>query len=143
MKESITIISWDECFMLMAETVALRSKDPSTKVGAVLVSEDKSRVAIGYNGFPSGMPEGKDRWENKHRYVVHAELNAVINAKTDLSKWTLYTTMFPCSECTKLLLQTGISRVVYKDIKSDSVGSSWELSTSLLEEMDIKVERSN
>ncbi len=136
-------ISWDTCFMNMAEAVSMRSKDASTKVGVVIVSREKNHIAIGYNGFPAGMNEGLSRWEDKNRYVVHAELNAVINAKADLSGWTVYTTMFPCPECTKMLLQTGVSRVVYKDRSSASVGDSWELSKALMEEMGISVERFN
>ncbi|MBT5188204.1 MAG: dCMP deaminase family protein [Kordiimonadaceae bacterium] len=134
-------ISWDECFMTMAETVSMRSKDMTTKVGVIIVSEEKNHVAIGYNGFPTGMSENQSRWDNKSSYVVHAELNAVINAKTDISGWTVYTTMFPCTECTKMLLQTGVSRVVYKDRSSASVEDSWKFSKVLLEEMGISVER--
>ena len=134
-------ISWDECFMTMAETVSMRSKDMTTKVGVIIVSEEKNHVAIGYNGFPTGMSENQSRWDNKNSYVVHAELNAVINAKADLTGWTVYTTMFPCTECTKMLLQTGVSRVVYKDRSSASVEDSWKFSKVLLEEMGISVER--
>jgi len=127
--------------MTMAETVSMRSKDMTTKVGVIIVSEEKNHVAIGYNGFPTGMSENQSRWDNKSSYVVHAELNAVINAKTDISGWTVYTTMFPCTECTKMLLQTGVSRVVYKDRSSASVEDSWKFSKVLLEEMGISVER--
>ena len=127
--------------MTMAETVSMRSKDMTTKVGVIIVSEEKNHVAIGYNGFPTGMSENQSRWDNKNSYVVHAELNAVINAKADLTGWTVYTTMFPCTECTKMLLQTGVSRVVYKDRSSASVEDSWKFSKVLLEEMGISVER--
>lgn len=129
--------------MTMAETVSMRSKDVSTKVGVIIVSGDKNHVAIGYNGFPTGMSEEASRWDDKSRYVVHAELNAVINAKTDISGWTVYTTMFPCTECTKILLQTGVSRIVYKSRSSASVEDSWKFSKELLEEMGIIVERFN
>jgi dCMP deaminase len=134
-------LSWDECFMRMAEAAAGRSKDSRTKVGAVLVSPDKSRVSVGYNGFPAGVEETAERWLDKHSFVVHAEVNAVLNAKCSLSDWTLYTTMFPCIDCTKLILQTGISRVVYLEKNSKSVEATLSLSTELFNEMSVSIER--
>jgi len=136
-------VSWDDCFMDMAETVSKRSKDPSTQVGAVLVSQDNNRVSVGYNGFPAGLEETKERWSDKHSYVVHAEMNAVLNARGDLRGYTLYTTMFPCINCTKLILQAGISRIVYKDLCSKSIEATVHLSEELFKEMDVSIERHN
>ena len=129
--------------MQMADVVSQRSKDPNTKVGAVLVCPERDRVATGYNGFPAGLEETQERWDDKYRYVVHAEMNAILNARCDLREWTLYTTMFPCCDCTKMLLQTGISRIVYRDTHSNSVGDSLDKSISLFREMDVTIERHN
>ena len=134
-------ISWDQCFMHMAETVSRRSKDPNTKVGAVIVSPGNNIVHIGYNGFPSGLEETRERWDDKHSYVVHAEMNAVLNAKCDLDGWTLYTTMFPCCECIKLILQTGIEKIVYNSESSRMLSGTIEQSKSLLKEMSVKIVR--
>lgn len=139
---SSSSISWDECFMQMADTVSKRSKDPNTKVGAVLVSPGNNAVHIGYNGFPSGLEETEERWDDKHSYVVHAEMNAVLNAKCDLDGWTLYTTMFPCSECIKLILQSGIKKIVYSSESSRMLQGTIEQSRALLNEMSVKVVKS-
>jgi len=127
--------------MGMAETVARRSKDPRTKVGAVIVSEDKTDISSAYNGFPTGMTETDSRWEDKYQYVIHAELNAILNAKKDLRGWTLYCTMFPCRECTKVILQTGIKRVVYLQAHSASVIGTIDGSKGLFAERGVKVEQ--
>lgn len=136
------MISWDEMFMQMAETVAKRSKDPRTQVGAVLVSPGNNRVAIGYNGFPKGIEETPERWEDKYSYVVHAEENAILNAKCDLEGWTLYVTLFPCTSCTNKILQAGISRIVYANNESRSLDTdSIQRSLQLFKEMGIEVEQ--
>ena len=114
-------ISWDEYFMGVALLSAKRSKDPSTQVGACIVNEDKRIIAIGYNGFPRGcsddiFPWGKgntDELNNKYPYVVHAEANAILNSSGNLKGATVYVTLFPCNECAKLLIQSGIKHIVY------------------------------
>jgi len=113
-------ISWDEYFMGVANLSALRSKDEITQVGACIVNDRKHIVGIGYNGFPVGcnddtFPWEKDgKWlETKYPYVVHAEANAILNASVDLKGSTLYVTLFPCNECAKLIIQSGIKEVVY------------------------------
>ncbi len=114
---------------------AKRSKDPSTQVGACVVNQDKRIIGIGYNGFPRGcsdeeLPwgkESKDQLETKYPYVVHAEANAILNSTSSLVGATIYVTLFPCNECAKLLIQTGIKRVVYMTDKyrmTDSVKAS-------------------
>lgn len=124
-------ISWDEYFMGLAHLSALRSKDPSTQVGAVIVNEHKKIVGIGYNGLPTGLSDDEFPWqregdfqESKYAYVVHAELNAILNATQKLQGCSLYVSLFPCNECAKSIIQSGISEVVYEDDKyadTDSV----------------------
>lgn len=104
---------------------AKRSKDPSTQVGACVVNEDKRIIGIGYNGFPTGckdedFPWGKtdeNRLNTKYPYVVHAEPNAILNCSSNLKGATLYVTLFPCNECAKLIIQSGIKHIVYMSDK--------------------------
>lgn len=121
-------INWDEYFMGVALLSAQRSKDPNTKVGACIVNTEKRIVGIGYNGFPYGCSDDEFPWENgkdldfaetKYPYVVHAEPNAILNATTKLTNATLYVSLFPCNECAKLIIQSGIKEIVYLDDKYD------------------------
>jgi dCMP deaminase len=119
-------ISWDQYFMGVAILSSKRSKDPSTQVGACIVNKDKRIVGIGYNGFPIGIdddvfPWGKkgDYVDTKYPYVVHAEPNAILNATTSLKDCTIYVTLFPCCECAKLIIQSGIKEIVYLSDKYD------------------------
>ena len=118
--KSTNYISWDEYFMGVAMLSALRSKDPSTKVGACIVNQNKRIVGIGYNGLPCGCNDDEFPWERtggfldtKYAYVVHAEPNAILNSTSDLTGATLYVTLFPCNECAKLIIQSGIREIVY------------------------------
>ena len=112
-------ISWEEFFMGVALLAAERSKDPSTRVGACIVDENKIILSTGYNGFPKGCSDDEFSWERigedtKYNYVVHAELNAILNAGgRSLRGSTLYVSLFPCNECTKAIIQSGIAEVVY------------------------------
>ena len=118
-------ISWDEYFMGVAALSAQRSKDPNTQVGACIVNPNKRIVGIGYNGLPSGCDDDVFPWDNdkegfldnKYPYVVHAEPNAILNATCPLEDCTLYVTLFPCNECAKLVIQSGIKKIVYMDDK--------------------------
>lgn len=118
-------ISWDEYFMGVALLSAKRSKDPSTQVGACIVNTEKRIIGIGYNGFPRGcdddvFPWGKgnpDSLNTKYPYVVHAEANAILNSGGDKKGATLYVSLFPCNECAKLIVQSGISHIVYMSDK--------------------------
>ena len=118
-------ISWDEYFMGMAVLSALRSKDPNTKVGAVIVSPDNKVISIGYNGMPRQIDEEKLSWnrgeglDSKYLYVCHAEFNAILNTQMGgtLKGATLYVTLFPCNECAKAVIQTGIKEIVYLNDK--------------------------
>ena len=116
--------NWDEVMMRMAYVISSMSKDPSTQVGAVLVSPDRTRISVGYNGFPKQIPDIEEWWMNrssqdstftKYELVRHAEMNAMTQAKTDLCDWTLYVTHHPCIECAKNIIAEGIKRVVYSE----------------------------
>lgn len=123
--ENKACINWDEYFMGMAKLSSLRSKDPNTKVGACIVDSDHKVVSNGYNGMPRGIDETKISWEkgeglnSKYLYVCHAEFNAILNTRNGsaLKGCTLYVTLFPCNECTKAIIQSGIKEVVYGDDK--------------------------
>ncbi len=113
-------ISWDEYFMGVAYLSSYRSKDPRTNVGACIVNTDKRIVGIGYNGMPSGCWDKAFSWESegewldtKYPYVVHAEANAILNSTSSLKGATIYVKVFPCNECAKLIIQSGIREVVY------------------------------
>ena len=128
-------ITWDEYFMSVAMLSAMRSKDPNTQVGAGIVNQDKKIVGTGYNGFPIGCSDDVLPWgregnplQTKYPFVCHAELNAILNSiSRDLRGCTLYVVMFPCNECAKAIIQSGIKEVIYRDNKypdSDSVKAS-------------------
>ena len=112
-------ISWDEYFMGVAKLAARRSKDPSTQVGACIVSPENIIISTGYNGMPKGCSDDEFPWERegadtKYPYVVHAELNAILNANgRNLQGSRLYVALFPCNECAKAIIQSGVKEVVY------------------------------
>ena len=112
-------ISWDEYFMGIAMLAARRSKDPNTQVGACIVSQDNIIISTGYNGMPKGCSDDEFSWERegedtKYPYVVHAELNAILNANgRDLRGSRLYVALFPCNECAKAIIQAGVREVIY------------------------------
>jgi dCMP deaminase len=117
-------ITWDQYFMGVAKLSALRSKDPSTQVGACIVNKDLRIVGIGYNGMPTGAKDDEFPWGNmgeyldtKYPYVVHAEANAILNATQSLKGSSIFVTLFPCNECTKLIIQSGIKEIVYESDK--------------------------
>ncbi len=112
-------ISWDEYFMGVALLASKRSKDPNTQVGACIVSPDNIILSTGYNGFPIGCSDDEYPWaregeETKYPYVVHAELNAILNCNgKSLHGASIYVALFPCNECAKAIIQSGIREVVY------------------------------
>ncbi|MBR2990245.1 MAG: dCMP deaminase family protein [Solobacterium sp.] len=118
-------LSWDEYFMGLAHLSALRSKDPNTQVGAAIVDENHRVVSVGYNGFPKGCSDDEFPWERegrnllemKYAFVVHAELNAILNSARPVRGCTLYVSLFPCNECAKAIIQSGITRIVYESDK--------------------------
>lgn len=135
MKKRADYISWDEYFMGVALLSAQRSKDPNTQVGACIINDKNKIVGAGYNGLPIGCSDDEFSWskegeflDTKYPFVCHAELNAILNnIGMDLKGCTIYTALFPCNECTKAIIQSGISTVVYLSDKyeqSDSARAS-------------------
>ena len=118
-------ISWDEYFMAVAKLAGMRSKDPNTQVGACIVSEDNKILSMGYNGFPIGCSDEEFPWDregdmihSKYAYVTHSELNAILNYRGGSLKGAkLYVSLFPCNECAKAIIQSGIKTVIYDDDK--------------------------
>ena len=116
-------LAWVEYFMPIAKLSAMRSKDPSTQVGACIVSNDNRILSIGYNGAPNGFDDDKFPWgregenlDTKYPYVCHAEMNAILNfrgTKKDLENAKIYVDLFPCNECAKIIIQSGIKEVIY------------------------------
>lgn len=112
-------ISWDEYFMGVALLASQRSKDPNTQVGACIVNEENIIISTGYNGFPIGCSDDEYPWDregedNKYPYVVHAELNAILNANGKSMRGSrIYVVLFPCNECAKAIIQSGIKEVIY------------------------------
>ena len=143
-----TNISWDEYFMSIALLSSLRSKDPNTKVGACIVDDDNKVVSIGYNGMPRNCDEDQLSWnkgeglDSKYLYVCHAEFNAILNTRNNaaLKGCTLYVTLFPCNECSKAIIQTGIKEVVYADNKYKEQIST-QASLKMLTLAGVKVRR--
>ncbi|PQP78110.1 cytidine deaminase [Spiroplasma sp. ChiS] len=117
-------LSWDDFFLSVAHVCAMRSKDPYTQVGSCVVNQIGQIIATGYNGLPRGLNDDDFPWsregkylETKYPYVAHAELNAILSARTNLENCRIYTTLFPCAECTKIIIQAGIKEVIYDDDK--------------------------
>ena len=118
-------INWDSYFMGVAMLSAQRSKDPSTQVGACIVSNDNKILSVGYNGAPNGYDDNSMPWNRegdflntKYAYVCHAELNAILNNKgSNLEGAKIYVDLFPCNECAKAIIQSGIKEVIYKSDK--------------------------
>ena len=117
-------LSWDEYFMGIALLSAHRSKDPSTQVGACIVNDDNKILSVGYNGMPIGCEDDCMPWERsgdklntKYPYVCHAELNALSNATVNVEGAKIYVTLFPCNECTKLIIQNRIKEIIYLEDK--------------------------
>ncbi len=128
-------LSWDEYFMAVALLSGQRSKDPNTQVGACVANARNRIVGVGYNGFPQGCSDDDLPWyrdgdylDTKYPYVCHAELNAVLNATTgDLHNCRIYVALFPCNECTKVIIQSGIREIIYLSDKykdTDTVKAS-------------------
>ena len=130
-KRTDNVLTWEEYFMGLAHLSGLRSKDPNTQVGAVIVDENNRVVSIGYNGFRSGVSDDEFPWgreggvlDTKYAFVVHAELNAILNSQRSVRGCTLYVSLFPCNECAKAIIQSGIRRIVYESDKYDGVDTN-------------------
>ena len=125
-------LSWDEYFMGIAILSSYRSKDPNTQVGACIVNNNNRIMSMGYNGFPAGCSDDEFPWERigndydtKYPYVCHAELNAILNCRgANLEGSRIYVALFPCNECAKAIIQSGIKEVVYlSDKYADTMGT--------------------
>ena len=124
-------ISWDEYFMGVAKLASFRSKDPNSQVGACIVGQDNKILSMGYNGFPRGCSDDDFPWaregdplDTKYAYVTHSELNAILNYRGgSLEGCKIYVTLFPCNECAKAIIQSGIKTVVYAENKYDGTHS--------------------
>ncbi len=125
------VSTWDEYFMGLAHLSALRSKDPNTQVGAAIVDENHRVVSVGYNGFPTGVSDDEFPWSregdvltSKYAFVVHAELNAILNSQRSVRGCTIYVSLFPCNECAKAIIQSGIKKIVYESDKYNGVDTN-------------------
>jgi dCMP deaminase len=123
-------ISWDDFFMGVALLASQRSKDPHTQVGACIIN-DKKIIGVGYNGFPNGCSDDEFSWDKPEKYffIVHSEENAICNCldKKELINSTMFVTLFPCNECAKIIIQSGIKKIYYLEDKykdTDSVIAS-------------------
>ena len=122
-KQRKDYLSWDEYFMAIAKLSAMRSKDPSTQVGACIGGHDNRILSIGNNGAPNGYDDKKFPWDReggmldtKYAFVCHGEMNAILNyrgSRKDLENAKIYVDLFPCNECAKLIIQSGIKEVIY------------------------------
>lgn len=130
-KRVANVLTWDEYFMGLAHLSALRSKDPNTQVGAAIVDENHRVVSVGYNGFPTGVSDDEFPWSregdvltSKYAFVVHAELNAILNSQRSVRGCTIYVSLFPCNECAKAIIQSGIKKIVYESDKYNGVDTN-------------------
>jgi dCMP deaminase len=136
---------WDERFLRLAREVATWSKDPSTKVGAVIVRSNRTVASLGYNGFARGVLDNSERYEKrelKYEMIVHAEENALLNSPERMDGYTLYVTPLPpCCRCAGSIIQHGIKRVVIERRKlSPDWEKSFEVAKTMFEEAGIKVD---
>ena len=126
----IDYISWEDYFMNIAILSSMRSKDPNTQVGSAIINKENKIIGVGYNGMPKGHDDFS--WERegnpietKYLRVIHAEINSIINSNfRDLDGSTIYTTLFPCAECSKIIIQVGIKKVYYMEDKYKDSNSS-------------------
>lgn len=134
---------WDKRFLELAAHISSWSKDPHTKVGAVIANDKNHIVSLGYNGFPRGVTDSEARYDNrdvKYKYVCHAERNAIDNAHTDVSNCTLYVTLMPCNECAKSIIQRGIKRVVCWTASEAKPNLNWDVTETMFREAGIQLD---
>lgn len=129
---------WHQVWMSIAKQISRRSKDPNTKVGAVIVSPDNRRLFVGYNGFVRGVLENIQRWKRpeKYRRVLHAEENALLQRNCDVECWTCFVTLRPCAHCSQQLAQSGIKKIVYLE---ERVDEDYELTEETCREVGIEL----
>jgi dCMP deaminase len=140
-------ISWSNYFMELAKLTSKRSKDPSSQVGACIVNKENKIIGVGYNGLPNGMNDDDFNWsrnndflDSKYPYICHAEMNAIFNSNQilNLKDTIIYTTLYPCNECAKLIVQSGINKVFYLENKYANK-PSFIASKRILESCNIEV----
>jgi len=136
--------SWDESFMQICRVIAKRSKDPNTQTGACIVDKDNIIISLGYNGFPRGCHDDNLPWDRegsfcnaKYAYVVHAEANAILNANKNINGAKMYCGLFPCNECSKMIIQAGIKEIIYEDDKYHDQ-EIWQASRKMLDMAGVK-----
>lgn len=145
MPKKINYLSWDEYFMSICILSSMRSKDPNTQVGACIVDSNNRIVSIGYNGFPNNCSDDCLPWntsdnyiESKYAYVVHAEVNAILNKSNNNNQnLRLYCTLFPCNECTKIIIQSNIKEIIYLSDENKNT-ESYKASKIMLDLANIK-----
>ncbi|MFA6422387.1 MAG: dCMP deaminase family protein [Candidatus Buchananbacteria bacterium] len=137
-------LSWDECFMQMAILISKRSADPNTQSGACIINDKNIVIGLGYNGWPRGIDTEALPWERegdlvdtKYAYVVHAEENAIYNANAETNNSRLYCTLFPCNECSKTIIQSGIKEIIFDSDKYHD-NPNWQASRKLLDLAGVK-----
>ncbi len=145
-KQRKDYLSWDEYFMAIAKLSSMRSKDPSTQVGACIVGHDNRILSIGYNGAPNGFDDKKFPWDRegsmldtKYAYVCHGEMNAILNyrgSRKDLEGAKIYVDLFPCNECAKLIIQSGIKEVIYLSDKYKDL-DDFKISKRMMDECGV------
>jgi dCMP deaminase len=130
---------WDDRFFDLADMVGSWSKDPSTKVGAVIIRPDRTIASVGYNGFPRGVDDSPEIYEDrptKYMRIVHAEANAILSAREPLHGYTLYVTpLHPCATCSGLIIQAGIKVVNYSMSKQNIRNEAWQQHYEQMTEM--------
>lgn len=133
---------WSERFMHLAEHVATWSKDPSTQVGCVIVDKQNRVVSLGFNGFPRGIKDLANRYEDKetkYLFVAHAERNALDNAPLSVEGCTLYSPLLPCNECAKSIIQKGITKVVSYEPIEDRPYLRWDITKQMFLEAGVQL----
>jgi dCMP deaminase len=136
------VSKWSERFMHLAEHVATWSKDPSTQVGCVIVDKQNRVVSLGFNGFPRGIKDLVNRYEDKetkYLFVAHAERNALDNAPLSVEGCTLYSPLLPCNECAKSIIQKGITKVVSYEPIEDRPYLRWDITKQMFLEAGVQL----
>lgn len=140
----VNLFKWHKRMMDLAEFISSWSKDPSTKVGAVIVDENNRIVSTGYNGFPKCVKDLKSRYDNKdlkYKIILHAEENAILYAKRDLSNCKLYVSALPpCAHCASIIINSGIKTVIYKKQEiPEKWKESFKISKMMFKEAQVKL----
>lgn len=133
---------WSERFLDLANHIATWSKDPTTQVGCVIVDKQNRIVSIGFNGFPRGVKDLVERYDDrptKHLFVAHAERNALDNAPLSVEGCTLYSPLLPCNECAKSIIQKGIKKVISYKPTADVPHFNWDVTKTMFQEAGVQL----